>query len=372
MLMGEVTEIGSKCKAPGTMFWFIYFLIFLIGLAQTPLLVDLLRLIFPTWRIKRLTNNFSVYLLRILMTTFFFTGLAQHVFVFVPLFPDVSFRSLKLAAHCVFAYWVWLNMTVNYYLATFLSPGYCADVTQSESESSKDDSPSSDNTLILPTEDHSTSSGQTIDSSTNITASFNQDLPASAGHVLPPVVKQEFPTIGKRCHYCKICCKTVLYMDHHCPFTGNCVGVNNYSHFLLCLVYAWIGLGYGISASLFYFGECWFPTAWRSLGFAYLNGGEFDENKVCSTLAAYKEYIFPVGGGFTVLMILLAFQTFMLLSDLSTYDVLKNFWKQPIFKLGLKRVWQHRYRDKESRLNVLLFQRCPSILNYVLPIRNWS
>ena len=128
------------------MLWFIFLLICLIALSQTPLLVDLLRLLFPQWRIKRLTDKLSVYLLRILMTTFFITGLGQHVFVFIPLMPNIPFRSVKLLLHCVFAYWVWLNMTVNYYLATFLCPGYCADsvVPNEESSSSLPSIPKSD------------------------------------------------------------------------------------------------------------------------------------------------------------------------------------------------------------------------------------
>lgn len=336
------------------MFWFIYLLIFLIGLAQTPLLVDLLRLIFPRWTIKRITNRVSVYLLRVLMTTFFITGLGQHMFVFVPLMPDVSFRTVKLAAHCVFAYWVWLNMTVNYYLATFCSPGYCADLAQSE-----------DTETIHP---QPTSDAQTVKSDSSVpedtltlsnTHNDCQDFPTNDSTPLP----DPGMTLGKRSHYCKICSKTVLYMDHHCPFTGNCVGIRNYAHFILHLVYAWIGLAYGISAALFYFGECWFPTIWAHLRLST----DLNETDVCTELLPYKEYLFPVIGGFAVLTILLTFQGFLLLSDLSTYDVLKHFWNLPIFKLGVMRMRQRKYRDKESRLNVLLLQQRPSLLSYVLP-----
>lgn len=343
---------------------FIYLLIFLIGLAQTPLLVDLLRLIFPRWRIKRLTNKISVYLLRVLMTTFFLTGLAQHTFLFVPLMPTASFRTLKLVAHCGFTYWVWLNMTVNYYLATFLSPGYCVDTARQSEETGRVDSTSPDDTATA-LKDHLTLPKQMSDTSTPVHSKIEcseNDNPVQ-GHETTPV--------GKRLRYCSTCGKTVMYMDHHCPFTGNCVGIDNYSHFLLCLSYAWIGLCYGISISLLYFGECWFPTIWTSLHLAYLSDNETGgKNDVCTVLLPYKEYIFPVIGGFAILTILLAFQTFLLLSDLSTYEVLKNFWKQRIFKLGLDRIRQRKYRAKESRLNVLLFRRRPTFISFILPIRS--
>lgn len=341
------------------MLWFIFLLICLIAFAQTPLLVDLLRLLFPQWKIKRLTDKLSVYLLRLLMTTFFITGLGQHVFVFVPLMPDVPFCSVKLLLHCVFAYWVWLNMTVHYYLATFMCPGYCADSAQSEESSGssisilKSDSCSTNvQQSSFPEHVHSLSSTTNDDQEHS---QFKSDHTASS-----------MPTFNNRSHYCTVCCKTVLYMDHHCPFMGNCVGYYNYSHFFLFLVYAWTGLNYAIVTSLFYFGECFFPVAWARLDFIYLN----TESDVCSVLEPYGEYLIPVIGGFMVLTLLLGFQGFLLLSDMTTYDILKNFWKQPVFRLGLERICQGRYKRKESRLHRLLLQQQHRILSFVLPISN--
>ncbi|CUS11048.1 unnamed protein product [Tuber aestivum] len=41
-----------------------------------------------------------------------------------------------------------------------------------------------------------------------------------------------------RCHHCKTCGVCVVRMDHHCPWTNNCVGWRNFPHFLKFLGYS--------------------------------------------------------------------------------------------------------------------------------------
>lgn len=41
-----------------------------------------------------------------------------------------------------------------------------------------------------------------------------------------------------RAHHCKTCRKCVKRMDHHCPWTGNCVGVENHRFFIQFLFHS--------------------------------------------------------------------------------------------------------------------------------------
>jgi hypothetical protein len=43
-------------------------------------------------------------------------------------------------------------------------------------------------------------------------------------------------------HYCSTCEAHVECFDHHCPFTGGCVGGRNYRHFFVFVLHAWLGM----------------------------------------------------------------------------------------------------------------------------------
>lgn len=44
-----------------------------------------------------------------------------------------------------------------------------------------------------------------------------------------------------RCHHCPICNKCVLKRDHHCFIAGVCIGYRNLRHFIVFLVWAFVG-----------------------------------------------------------------------------------------------------------------------------------
>ncbi|QRG36905.1 hypothetical protein FDK38_001265 [Candidozyma auris] len=61
-----------------------------------------------------------------------------------------------------------------------------------------------------------------------------------------------------RTHHCKQCKTCVLAMDHHCPWTNNCVGHGNLPHFMRFLIMVLVGTGYtlyGLSLRAYEFYE---------------------------------------------------------------------------------------------------------------------
>ena len=45
-------------------------------------------------------------------------------------------------------------------------------------------------------------------------------------------------------HLCRTCDRRVLHLDHHCPFTGGCIGAYNFRFFLLFVVHCSVGCTY--------------------------------------------------------------------------------------------------------------------------------
>nr|CAH8842046.1 unnamed protein product [Trichobilharzia regenti] len=60
-------------------------------------------------------------------------------------------------------------------------------------------------------------------------------------HSYNTVCTRCFITRPMRAHHCVVCKKCILRMDHHCPWTANCIGLYTHRHFYLVLIYMSIG-----------------------------------------------------------------------------------------------------------------------------------
>ena len=308
------------------MLWLAYVLIFLYGLAHTPLLVDVLRQLFPHWNVKRVTSHAASFILILLILFVFFLSLSVHVFVFLPL---VSASTPQLILHCIFAYWVWVNAFVNYVYTVFSKPGIFTFLSDS---SGLEHAAFADESCGIKEEELSGLDTRECDCK-----GYSKKEPNS--------------------YACRTCGCVIPYRDHHCPFTGNCIGLHNYSYFLLSLFYSMVGLGYEVSVFFAYFGECSF-LIWRAVYPTQSN----QVKGICRDLEPYGESVLPAIGALVTVSVMFFLQVFMLAADISTYQLLKQ-WRR--VKIDLRKPLQ-----RNSRFRVMFLNQRSQIILFLLPIRN--
>ena len=68
-----------------------------------------------------------------------------------------------------------------------------------------------------------------------------------------------------RSFHCWVCRKCVLSRDHHCVFTGNCIGHSNRRYFLLFLFYVWLAATYSTFLHFDYVIEMLHGFSWQAL-----------------------------------------------------------------------------------------------------------
>lgn len=299
-----------------TMYIFVVGVIVLVGLMQIPIIVDIFRAFSPGSKLRRTTHWCVKVLLVIAMSSLFIIGLSYFLVFFLPLTIEQPFSSFWGILHVAFAVWIWVNVVVNYYLAVFVHPGFIPKITSINH--------------------------------------FDPELPTN-GMQWNPVCF----------HYCTVCQENVAYMDHHCPFTGNCTGLKNYSYFLLFLIYGALGLGYAMWMSFSFFNQCVVNKIWWMLGYV-----ELVEQPVCTQLGPHAYIFLAVMGGFYVTVNMSILQILLLLADISSYNLLKNLTKIPVLSFAWQRITGGKYKDPKSRMNLMLLRQRPSLLWFLIPYMN--
>lgn len=191
----------------------------------------------------------------------------------------------------------------------------------------------------------------------NVTFNYFAAMLKSPGH---PLTLQEMEEAGLSCdddgvpcpkcngvktqetHHCGTCGRCVTMMCHHCPFTNNCVGLENYSYFFLFICYSVVGLVFSLYMTYDPFYHCMVYSSEQLSLLPWYPPG------ICRQLGDYAVLFIPVAFMAMFGTAMLCLQSVLLLSDLSTIDLLtgaQRSRKCGLFgKMLLKRIVENRKR----------------------------
>ncbi|RDD42258.1 putative ZDHHC-type palmitoyltransferase 8 [Trichoplax sp. H2] len=288
----------------------IIIIIIAVGILQLPLLVDVIRNLFPRLNIERITQDYASYLLFSLVVTVYsgFMYLFFSAYLYVK--AENPYATINGWIHIFLASYFCIVSFFHYTYASFHDPG--------------------------------TAPLATLGSHTDY----------------PVCTKCDRIKVGATRH-CKVCQRCICMMDHHCPFTVNCVGLNNFYYFVSFLGYAWLGMSFAIYMTFTAFMGCMIgQTSYRNALPA----------SICFNLGKNAIVLVPIVTLWLALGTLLAFQITCLLCNVSTLDFSLLFRQTK----SLRKMW-YQFRNMEflqenSRMQVLYFSRRNYFWQHFLPL----
>lgn len=120
-------------------------------------------------------------------------------------------------AHVLLATWLWLNTVWNFGMCAAVDPGDAAALAQQQQQQRNELEPEA--------------------GTASIAVGGGGRWPAGS-------------------HRCNVCQARVLSFDHHCPFTGGCVGLHNYRFFVLFAWHGTLGTAYATWLAWWPFRDC--------------------------------------------------------------------------------------------------------------------
>lgn len=280
----------------------IVLIIVVVGIFHIPLLVDLINALSPKPMLRRTVQSLFVYLLRTLvfsMNSLVFYFYFEH-WAWLHVDSLLEWKGLLMTIPAV---WLFVGANTQYFCACFLHAG----------------SVSKEKVALV---------GQAAASSPRLPPPLELSGPSNDGAEAHSSQGEE-KTI-KRCQkcpdarekpegtsHCSVCGTCVFFMDHHCPFTGNCCGFDNYINFHLWLCHTLVGLVYAIWISWRPYLECSVyggagvgPTSEEML---------LAERPVpCAELGSHSLLFLPLLSIFLLMGALFCFEMFLIVANKST------------------------------------------------------
>lgn len=339
------------------MYLLLVFAYLLVTFSLVPLGIDFLRFCFPHWSLSRVVGRAAHTFLFSTVLGLFLVVIGYHHSVYLPLLLNhrSPFDSVKGVLHVIFSSWLWVNVLGNYYHTIFMHPGIDASFRSRRVRFEEVKCAYYDIKSLAVDFNGDDDMKQRDNSDGN-------SIPKKRGSFC----NQTKPNTGvewkpERTHFCSICHCAISYWDHHCPFTGNCIGLRNYSNFF-------VGLCYGLLGSLYAATITW--PFFYSCNLKPLFTGEHEQRMVCREVGANSYIFLPTFLGCYICIGMVLLNVLLLLADLSTYDIQKYWGKYPMVKFLFQRICAKKFLEKRSRLQVLIVRRRKGLIWYLLPFRN--
>jgi len=227
-------------------------LIVMVGISMLPLVIDVLNTFFPIGRVvSQYTSRFLIAMLIGLYSSalYYFFTLVVPFFLETWAGADGVWWTPSSAAivvlNAVFCIWLWVNSVYCYYQAIMQSP-----------------------TRLSPsTTTAAAAVGETQKARKRVSDVKDESKTAMT---TPATADSESVTRRRVCrvcrtprsattHHCRQCGKCIPHMDHHCPFTANCVSTGpkgNFVFFFLFIFYTTLGCVFGCVTNLLPFYRC--------------------------------------------------------------------------------------------------------------------
>lgn len=342
------------------MFWYVYGTVIVI--CHVPITVDIIRLVRPEWKIPRVTGSVTQFVLVFLSVLVFCVSIIQHFTFFLPLLAPDPLHSLDGILHIVFSVWIWINVTVHFYMTLFVHPGEDKELMLSDNDNQNGLWNENTESGLTYRSRRGTQTGGDEASEMGLYSIETSDDPQL------PKPQTGIEWSPKRTNYCRVCQINVAYADHHCPYIGRCLGFYNYAHFYIGMIYGLLGMLYAMFVTLPHFYRCDIKSLLVYFGLM----DEEASSDVCEELGTQSRASVPVLVALWGCWNMVSIQTFFLLADISTFNVLKNIQRVPILRFTWHRIKGRKCLQPQSRLSVLLRKQRPNILYYILPLRNRS
>ena len=289
----------APARPPADGSGFVFWICLFVGCTAIPMTIDLLRVFLPRRFLSgRLVERWQRPLLLAMVASL-------CVWAYMAFFPVAAYShapfSLAWFGSLSLITFLWVNTVWNYGACASVDPGYASASTRATS--GEDGRAGSGDWATWPSHK----------------LSHEQSGAASAGDMRP--VGYGAPSEGPP--LCRICGRRVHSFDHHCPFTGGCVGRDNYRFFALFLLHCTLGCGVACALAWPPFLECVLQQCTMpSIG---LQRKPPPDEAQCVALGTRSLLLLPAACLFLALSLLGAFHAALLRAGLTTVQFSKRW-----------------------------------------------